>query len=114
MLNTVRLVALCARGKKVTVMVAGKSFELPEALNPVPAKPDPLQVLSAELLERDVESRRRTDEALSAVREVASSVHSAVERGVAEIARTAKLDVVPVYDEHGKLVCARRIDKKGA
>lgn len=123
--DVVRAVAALAPGRRVVVSAAGERYELP--LKPAPAPiepPHPLEVLSKQLLERDASARAtaaevaaRADDAMNAVRTVVADVaagQARVAQCVAQLAETIALPTEPVYDENGKLMGARRVQKLGA
>lgn len=115
-LSVLRLVEACARGARVTVIIAGKPHELPlepEAVTPPP--PSAIEVLSQQLLARDAQMRT----AVESVTEVAAQadarnaelqglVRTSID-GQQRIVDTLMLPVVPTkYDKAGRLVEARR------
>lgn len=115
--SALSLVARLAPGKRLTVITpAGATYRLPLEPAPVPAAaPDPIEVLSQQLLERDAKLRvavetvatiaaradERTEELQGLVRESID--------GQERIVHTLMLPVVPTkYDKAGRLVEARR------
>jgi hypothetical protein len=121
--DVLRAVAACAPGKRVMVLVpSGEVHELP--IVPEPARPDPpnpIEVLSQQLLERDTLARAaaaevsaRADEALAAVMDALAVVADGQEKVVASIdenTRTLHLPVKPAYFPDGKLRHAQRAEK---
>lgn len=125
--NVLRAVAALAPGKRVTVLAAGKAYDLP--LAPPRARvepPHPLETMSQQLLERDAETRATVvsvAEAVARMGETATAMQAAVAevaegqvqvaRSVSEIAETMAMPTMPIYDAAGKLVGARRVKKLG-
>lgn len=114
--NVLRAVAACAPGKRITVFVpSGAMYALPivPAPPPPPAPPTPIEVLSAQLLERDAQMRASVEEVAARTEETLAAVKAAVEQSTEEIVGTLHLPVKPVYFPDGKLKHAQRV-KPGA
>lgn len=108
-----RAVAQLAPGKRLTVLAAGKAYELPiEPERPPVALPDPLEVLAQQLLERDAESRTQQAADTARAAAQASSVEGLLKAtidGQRRIVETLFLPVVPTkYDKEGRIIEARR------
>lgn len=124
--NFLRAVAALAPGRRVTVLTRGNAYELP--LTPAPAEvapPHPMEAASKQLLERDAETRASVAsvaEAVARIGETAAAVQAAVAgmvsgqsevaQSVAKLADVMAMDTVPLYNEKGKLVGTRRVDKR--
>lgn len=110
---SVRLVAACAPGKRVAVIVAGARFELPWALQePAACGADPVQILAAQLAERDEQARAAAQASEERMREgmlvVADLARRAIEMQE-RVVETLMLPVVPTgYDKTGRIISAQR------
>lgn len=113
--NFARAIAACAPGKRVTVTFAsGKRLALPIAAEP-PPPPNPIDVLSEQLRERDAATAEiglRTTDAIAAMKDAVDGLATELAQGVKEIVGTLHLPVVPTkYDKDGRIIEARRKEK---
>lgn len=115
--NLARAIEACSCGRRVTITLAsGKTYRFPIlAQEPEAPAPDPLDVLSRQLLERDAAVRSAVDAVKDAVATVAAGqvdLAQTFEQGVKEIVGTLHLPVVPTkYDKDGRIAEARRKEK---